>query len=340
VERRLLGAGTTVRTTVPVTTPECDAPRRKLFMPPARAFFPPPPPPGEPGDPGILGPDSLAWRLLRERVLLAAGPAALLLQVAHPLVAAGVAAHSDFRTDPLRRLQGTLDAFLTVAFGDTAQVADAARHVGERHRRVHGTLPVSTGAIPAGTPYRAGDPDLGLWVWATLVWTSVEVADGFVGTLPAPEREAYYQEMTRVAQVFRVPDALLPDTYPGLEHYVSEKVRHVLTVGPTAALLADQILKPDPPILPLPARPVPALLAAGVLPARLRRAYGLPWRHRERVAFRAARGACRHAVPLLPARQRFSPHYVVAAERVGSSGNVTASRARGAGSAADGALGA
>jgi len=280
------------------------------------ALFPPAPPPGEHGDPGILGPDSVAWRILRERVLLAAGPAALLLQVAHPLVAAGVAEHSDFRSDPLQRLRGTLDAFLRVTFGDREQVARAARHVAERHRKVKGTLPVATGALPAGTPYRAGDPDLNLWVFATLVWSSVEGTHAFIRPLGTHEREAFYSDMTRVARVFAVPATVLPDTYAAVERYVDEHVRHVLTVGGTAAVLAGQILTPDPPIFGWPARVVPGLLAAGVLPAPLREAYGLRWRRREEAAFRAAQHATRHAVPLLPARGRFAPHYLVAAERL------------------------
>jgi len=287
---------------------------------PLSSFFPAPPSPGQAGDPGLFGPGSAAWRIGRERLLTAAGPAALLLQVAHPLVAEGVAAHSDFTTDPLRRLRGTLDAVLTVTFGDTTQVRESAEHVGRRHRPVRGTLPVATGPIPAGTPYRADDGDLGLWVFATLVWTAITVTDGFARPVSPQERDAYYRDMTSLAEVFRVPASLLPDDYTGLTQYVDHQVRHVLTVGPTAARLAEQILRPDPPIVPPPVRPVPALLAAGMLPAAVREGYGLARRGRERVAFAAVQRATRHALPLLPARVRYWPHYLVATERVGRSG--------------------
>ena len=86
--------------------------RRRL--PSAREVFPGAPAPGRAGDPGLFGPSSVAWRVGRERLLLAGGPAALLMQVAHPLVAAGVSAHSDFEADPLRRLRGTMGTTLTV----------------------------------------------------------------------------------------------------------------------------------------------------------------------------------------------------------------------------------
>jgi uncharacterized protein (DUF2236 family) len=87
-------------------------------------------------------------------------------------------------------------------------------------------------------------------------------------------------------------------------------------VGPTATRLAAQILTPDPPLVAAPARPLPAILAAGVLPPAVRDAYGLPWRQRERLTFGAIRRATRGALPLLPARPRYWPHYLVAADRV------------------------
>lgn len=278
-------------------------------------FFPAAPSPGESGDPGIFGPDSTAWRIARERVILVGGPAALLLQVAHPLVGEGVA-HSSFATDPLQRLRGTLDAVLTVTFGDRAQVRAVVGYVARKHRPVRGTLPGSGASIRAGTRYSANDPDLALWVFSTLVWTALEVTDSFLRPTTPAERDAYYRDMTQLADLFGVPDALLPTDYAGLERYVDEQVRTVLDVGVTARLISEQILAPDPPIVARPLRPLPSVLAAGVLPPGLRDAYGLPWGRRERLAFAVIRRAARLAVPLLPRRGRHWPHYVVARRRM------------------------
>ena len=74
---------------------------------------------GRDGDPGVFGPGSLAWTINRESVLLLGGARALLMQIAHPQVAAGVADHSDFTRNPYDRLWRTVDAALTVIFGDT-----------------------------------------------------------------------------------------------------------------------------------------------------------------------------------------------------------------------------
>lgn len=279
-------------------------------------FFPAAPSPGESGDPGIFGPDSAAWRIARERAILAGGPAALLLQVAHPLVGEGVRAHSGFATDPLQRLRGTLDAVLTVTFGDRAQVRAAVGYVARKHRPVRGTLPDAGASIPAGTRYSANDPDLALWVFSTLVWTALEVTDIFLRPTTPAERDAYYRDMTQMAHLFGVPEALLPADYAGLERYVDEQVRTVLDVGTTAHLISRQILAPDPPIVARPLRPLPSVLAAGVLPPEVRDAYGLPWGRRERAAFAVVRRAARLVVPLLPGRVRYWPHYVVARRRV------------------------
>ena len=279
-------------------------------------FFPPAPGPGTQGDAGIFGPGSVAWRIGRERAILAGGPAALLLQVAHPLVAEGVRAHSNFAHDPLQRLRGTLDAVLTVSFGDQAQVRAAAGYVARRHRPVRGTLPDASASMPAGTPYSAADPDLALWVFSTLVWAALEVTDTFLRPVSRAERDEYYRDMTRMAHLFGVPPALLPADYAGLSRYVDQQVRGTLDVGGAGRLIARQILAPDPPIVARPLRPLPSLLAAGILPPALREAYGLPWRRRERVAFAVIRRLARRAAPLLPGRIRYWPHYAVARRRV------------------------
>src|SRR5215468_9059469 len=86
---------------------------------------------------GLYGPASQAWRLNREAMLLlGAGPRALLLQLAHPSVAAGVAEHSDFRTDPWARLAGTLRSYLTIVYGTTRTARAEIRRLNTLHREI------------------------------------------------------------------------------------------------------------------------------------------------------------------------------------------------------------
>src|SRR5512147_235711 len=115
----------------------------------------------------LFGPQSLSWRVNRETALLLGGGRALLLQVAHPLVAAGVAAHSQFQHAPLERLWRTLDLMLTITFADAAHAVAAVRQIERVHAAVRGRLDSNVGPFPRGTCYDANDPELLLWVHAT-----------------------------------------------------------------------------------------------------------------------------------------------------------------------------
>jgi len=264
-------------------------------------------PPGERGDPGLYGPGSTVWRVGRERVLLAGGPAALLLQIAHPMVAAAVADHGDFRQDPLARLRGTVDTVLAISFGDRRQAEAAARTVRTRHRAVSGTVD--------GKPYRATDPELGAWVHATLVHASLESFALLVGPLTDAERDRYYQEAKAFAALFGVTERHLPSDYPAFRAYFDERVAE-LAVGDDARSLAPNILAPP---LPLPASlllPAQRLMTAGLLPASVRSAFGLGWMARDKASFQAVSAGVRTGIKAVPPRLRYWPHDGRALERL------------------------
>jgi uncharacterized protein (DUF2236 family) len=274
---------------------------------------------GEPGDPGLFGPGSETWRVGRERVLLLGGQAALLLQIAHPLVAAGVADHSDFRRRPLDRLRATLGATLAVTFGDRRQAEEAALAVASAHGRVRGRLDRQEGPFAPGTPYRASDPELALWVHATLVEVALDTYERFVGPLGEDRRARYYEEGKRFAVLFGVTDEVLPATYPEFRRYVAAMLEGpALTVGERARELARDVLRPPgaPALAPLGA--AGRVVAAGLLPPRLREGFGLPWGPRERGALAALTASLRAVLPLLPPGARYWPHYLEAMCRTGA----------------------
>jgi uncharacterized protein (DUF2236 family) len=138
------------------------------------------------------------------------GGSAVLLQVAHPLVAAGIVQHSDYRRDLWRRLGRTLRALYFITYGTKAEAEWAAEAVQTVHAGVHGKTDEQLGRFPAGTPYSASDPALMLWVHATLVEASLSVYQRFVETLSPAEQERYYQEMGLVARLFGTPASALP----------------------------------------------------------------------------------------------------------------------------------
>src|SRR2546428_3358008 len=117
-------------------------------------------------------PAPMTWRLHREVVLLDGWGRAILLQLAHPLVAQGVADHSGFATQRrghVKRLKRTLRAMLALTFGTPEEAEKAAAGINRIHDRVHGRLAQAAGAFAPGTPYSAHDPALLAWVHVTLI---------------------------------------------------------------------------------------------------------------------------------------------------------------------------
>jgi uncharacterized protein (DUF2236 family) len=263
---------------------------------------------------GLYGPDSEAWRLNREAMLLlGAGPRALLLQLAHPLVAAGVDEHSDFRADPWRRLQGTLRSYLTIVYG----TATAARAEIRRLNGLHRTI--------AGAGYTARDPELSLWVHATLVDTTIAAYDAWLEPLPRDRRARYYAETLPIGRAFGVPADHLPADLESFEAYVASMLGTdgPVRVSAVARDLADAVLHPPlGPVVPALAAVPPGLYAwtlwpsIGLLPASVRLDYGFRWGLVERAVSAWVVATWRGWRPLLPASFRQMPQALAADRRV------------------------
>jgi uncharacterized protein (DUF2236 family) len=262
-----------------------------------RAF--PRPAPGREGDPGLFGPGSVAWRINAESVLLLGGGRALLMQAAHPLVAAGVADHSDFTAEPFDRLWRTVDTALSVIFGDSDVWPTAVERVNEIHTRVRGERD--------GIPYSALDPELLLWVHATLVDSSLAAYERFVRPVQPGIRERYYLEMRRMGTAFGVPDTLHPPTYAEFRTYL-ERTTSALEIGDESRLVARRVLSPPAPLVLFPAGLASGLLAVGLVPPRIRSGLGLRWNRKTELAFVATAALLRSTLTLLPDRVRRWPH--------------------------------
>jgi uncharacterized protein (DUF2236 family) len=260
-------------------------------------------------DAGYFTPEDAIWRVGRETALMLGGGRALLLQVAHPLVAAGVADHSGYREDPWKRLAGTMDAVWAVVFGDRAQADRAAGRVRAMHTKVNGTLPARMGAFPAGTSYSALEPELLMWVHATLVDTALLVHSQWVGKLPEPDQEAYYQDMKTCAELFGTPPDVMPPTLGDFRIYMEEMLDgDELSVTETAREISRTVLHPPVPLPLRPAIEVVNLVTASLMPARLRREYGLSWDPVRAMLVTGSREWVRRiAMPLLPNRLRRAP---------------------------------
>jgi len=246
---------------------------------------------------------------------LGGGPA-VLLQVAHPLVAAGVVQHSDFRRDLWHRLIRTLGALYLITYGTKDEADRAGQAVQAVHEHVHGETWGQLGRFPRGTRYSASDPELQLWVHATLVASSLAAYQRFVRRLARDEQERYYREMSVVARLFGVPAEALPGSLSDFREYFDAQIAgDTITVTDPARAVAEVIVEAR---LPAPMRvlvPAHRLATAGLLPERLRREYGLRWSALHEFALPlAARSMKMAAAPVLLAAGRFaSPPDVLAA---------------------------
>ena len=252
-------------------------------------------------DPGgsepLFDADSMVRRVNGEGLLLLGGGRALLMQIAHPLVARGIAEHSKFEADKIGRLLRTLRPVYAISFGARDQAEEAAARVRGRHASV------------SGVGYRATDPDLLLWVHATLIDSALLVYRRFVAPLTPVEAERYYEQTATIAELFGVPPSKLPGSLADFERYVSGMVE-TLEVSNDARRIARTIFAPSPIWL------APLLLAsrevtAALLPAPLRRQYGLEVAAGRGRLVAGAAAASRFVAPRLPRTWRVPPRMLL-----------------------------
>jgi uncharacterized protein (DUF2236 family) len=249
---------------------------------------------------GLFDDSAVIRRVLAEPLVVFGGGRALLLQLAHPLVAAGVAEHSRFRSDPAARLRHTLDLTGTIVYGDDHQVAAALAAMRAVHERV------------TGTGYAASDPALQLWVHATLVDTALLMYERFLRPLSRQDAERYYQECVRVAEVLGVPQEAQPVDLASFRAWMGQRV-DTLTVSDDARLVAREVLYPRVSWAAEPWVTAVRQLNVGLLPGRLRRQYRLGWDGPRQLVLTAAELTSRQVLRRLPFDLRRLPAEVVTA---------------------------
>ena len=249
---------------------------------------------------GYFGPDSMMWKINRESILLVGGPAALLMQLAHPHVAAAVGDHSNFQANPFRRLRRTLDLTLSIVFGSKEEADRAAAVVNAVHSSVRGTA-------PGGRTYDARDPSLLLWVHSTLVDSSLKVYEACFGKLAADDLDRYYEESRLVAGLFRIPRSEIPASLTDLREQMEDRIASgEVAVGDQARELAKPILRP---LRVVPARLATrsAFVTASLLPDPIRDGYGLKVGRSGRALLSLGGSASRAVVPRIPPVVRSFP---------------------------------
>jgi uncharacterized protein (DUF2236 family) len=264
---------------------------------------------------GVFGPSSMMWRVDKEAAIFLGAGRALLLQLAHPWIAAAIVQHSRTLADPIGRFHRTFNAMFTMVFGTTEQALAAARRLHHRHARISGTLVETAGPFAAGCLYEANDIAALRWVHATLIDTAL-VAHGLVHPpLSAEDRERYWAEARLFAAFFGLPQDAMPQSWVDFAADNKRMWRSdVLTVSDQARGIAGAVLSGAGTRLPMPSWY--RALTAGLLPVRLRDDFRLPYGESERRASERALAVLRRVYPWVPGRLRHVGPYHEARARL------------------------
>jgi uncharacterized protein (DUF2236 family) len=249
---------------------------------------------------GLFGPDSVSWRVHRETTVLFGGARALLMHAAHPLVIAGARESRFYERNPWKRLERTLALTYALTFGTHEEALRAADHINRVHRSVRGTDPVT------GHTYDAMDPDLLLWVHASLVDSALLFERLTVGGLTDQERERFHREQMEAAELLGLPRDRVPSTTGALREYIAGVVAgDTLVVTDAARSVAELFRSPPRDAEWRPVLGAVSWWAFGTLPPRLRDMYGIRWGPPQQAVLRATLAALRVGRPAIPRRFRW-----------------------------------
>ena len=257
----------------------------------------------------------VTWRLAGDGRLMAGSGYALMLQVSHPVVGAGVSEHSNFRADPWGRLLRTLDFTTSMVYGGPALALETGKRVRDMHKQIKGVM-------PNGERYHSLEPEPYAWVHATLADAIVRANARFVRPNRAHELETFWAEWKRLGHFLGVRERDLPERWSEFGDYFDWIVSERLEPTESVHDVLESLAKPPPPqvrgisdglwrLIRVPAARGGRLGTVGLMPAPVRRKLGLPWSRAQQLEFRAVGAASRRTGLFLPAAVKsFGPSYL------------------------------
>lgn len=264
---------------------------------------------------GVFGPQSITWQIDRESAIFFGAGRALLLQLAHPWVAAAIDQHSDTFTDPIGRFHRTFGTVFAMVFGTFDQSISAARRLHRRHASITGQLPWTAGPFPAGSTYCANAIPALRWVYATLIETALVAYELVLPPLTSQQRDQYYRESQLFAGLFGIPKECLPQNWTAFSAYFSTMVQSdTLSVSDATRSMARRLIAGADLWLPVPGSYQDLTIA--LLPPPLRERLGFSLGHVQDQQIARAVALSRRLYPLLPARLRYVGPYQEAQQRL------------------------
>lgn len=273
--------------------------------------------------------EAIAWQRASDARMFVAAGYALLLQVAHPTVGAGVSEHSQFKRDPWGRLFRTLDYTYTMVYGGPQAAGEMGRRIRAFHRQI-------TGVTPDGRRYSALEPDAYAWVHATLAAAIVDAHERFGRPFAPRQRAEFWTQWRALGRLLGIRERDLPVEWKEFEVYFRDTVAatlvHTAAVDEVLAALAS----PTPPDVPQLAATlwvpvgislghVISLTTVGLLGEQLRERFQLRWSARQERELRVLAALLRAGTPLMPSWLRSTgPTYLRQRSRAIARGDVAA----------------
>lgn len=250
-------------------------------------------------------PGSITWRRSSDARLLIAAGYALLLQVSHPTVGAGVSEHSEFRRDPWGRLLRTLDYTYTMVYGGPPAAGEMGRRIRSFHKHIRGVA-------PDGRPYHALEPGAYAWVHATLAQAIVLAHERFGRPFVDSERERFWSEWRALGRLLGIRERDLPGDWERFSAYFEEMVHSTLVHTPAVDDVLAALARPSAPVLPalpgpawrlarMPLGHVLQLTTVGLLGPALRRRFAVRFTAAQELELRALGASLRSSTPIMPA---------------------------------------
>ncbi len=262
---------------------------------------------------GFFGPESVTWKIYREPGILIGSYKALLLQVAHPAVGAGVKIYSNFQKDYLGRAYRTFLNMSSIFFGSCSLAKKTANHLHSMHYRICGSYIQRNGEEKK---FCANEPQLLTWILATLVATSIQAYDLLRPALTLEEKNRFIKEAQITAQLMGIPPGFFPESYESFVEYFTRVLESKqLEIGSTAEHLATDILRGPFPFL----RKANRLFATALLPKVLIEQYQLEWNKKLAQRFQNRMSFIRRFYSWWPDAIRHAPPYYQALYRVAKS---------------------
>jgi len=202
---------------------------------------------------GVFGPRPLIWQIDGESAVFLGAGRALLLQLAHPWVAAAIEQHSDTFADPVGRFHRTFSTVFAMVFGTLDQSLSAARRLHRRHDSITGQLPWAAGPFLIGSTYHANAIPALRWVYATLIETALLAYELVLPPLTAQQCQEYYCESQLFAGLFGIPKECLPQNWTEFSSYFSAMVQsETLSVSDATRSMARRLIAGAGLWLPVP----------------------------------------------------------------------------------------